>query len=348
MGGGGGAGPPPPPPSGGNTFTTSSLNGTWTASGGSGAYTSATNSLSVESVTLTIENASDNSSTCDGTWRIVTDKLDTIDDLGQMTVTNNGSNSWTLKFADSSTGDDIEFILDLSSPSAARCLVDGVFNDVEFNFESNVKKESGSNTQDNSDTQNNNNNNNTNDNLNQNDDTNDQTNNQQDNLNQNQTQDQNQNQTQDNTQDNNNNTGTISIESLNGTWVSTSGSGTGTGTGQYQGQSSPVTVESLTIRIKDASQGSSKCAFSWEIYAPHNFGVFDVDWDDYYENALISNSGSNSWSIHATFADADITYKFTLSSATSATCVISGAFWNEDNPSTTRVNFSVTCQMIKN
>lgn len=166
------------------------------------------------------------------------------------------------------------------------------------------------------------------------------------NQNQNQEQEpQNQNQPVDNTPGNPE-TGTITANSLNGTWT-----GSGSGTGTYGGITAPVNTElRYTIANVNEAGGNAKI----DIYDRTTNTQYGVDVQrgvrnksgSGYRDFTMTRSGTNSWTFHATYSDGEDNITITLNSPTTGTLNLSGVAWNEDNPSE-RTTFNIICNITK-
>ncbi len=142
-------------------------------------------------------------------------------------------------------------------------------------------------------------------------------------------------------------TGTITANSLNGTWT-----GTGSGTGTNRGITAPVTTElRYTFRNVNEAAGTAEIDI-YDRTTNTQYGV-DIQRGVNYGNQTgggrnfsVTHSGTNQWTFHANYSDGEDNITITLTSPTTGTLRLSGVAWDEDNPSD-RTTFDITCNITK-
>lgn len=159
---------------------------------------------------------------------------------------------------------------------------------------------------------------------------------------QNQNQNQEQNQQVDNTPSNPQ-TGTISANSLNGTWT-----GSGSGTGFNSRVTGPVAINTeVRYTISNVSETSGTADIQiYDRTTNSQYGIDTVrDWQHSSQFSM-TNSGANSWTFSREYSDGADIIILTLNSASSGTLRVNGGMWNEDNPSD-YTTYDVTCNVTK-
>ena len=138
-------------------------------------------------------------------------------------------------------------------------------------------------------------------------------------------------------------TGTISANSLNGTWV-----GSGSGTGFNSGVTGPVAINTeVRYTISNVNEASGTADIQiYDRTTNSQYGINVVrDWQHSSQFSM-ANWGANSWTFSREHSDGADTIILTLDSPSSGTLTVNGGVWNDDGLSS-YTTYEVTCKVTK-